>query len=124
VKLLLDSHVFLWWLGKEKRLLGRLFDAVRDPANEKFVSAASVWELEIKRNLGRLATPPDMAEALRMTGFTTVPVTPAHAIAAAGLPPHHADPFDRMLIAQAKLEGFTVATVDHRFAAYGVPVIG
>ncbi|MDX6651407.1 MAG: hypothetical protein QOJ38_188 [Solirubrobacterales bacterium] len=116
--------MLLWWLARRSRQLGALLNAIRDPENEKLVSAASIWEIEIKRVSGRLDAPDDIADALAATGFNNVPITPQHAIAAARLPAHHSDPFDRMLVAQAQVEGLIVATVDPRIAAYGVAVIG
>jgi PIN domain nuclease of toxin-antitoxin system len=91
--------------------------------NDVSVSAASVWEVGIKRALGKLQVPRDVLRALRDAGFEALPITWDHGLAAASLPPHHRDPFDRMLVAQARLEGLTLVTRDPIFAVYGVPVL-
>jgi PIN domain nuclease of toxin-antitoxin system len=86
-------------------------------------SAASIWELGIKQAKRKLTLPTGFLEALIADGFIEIPVSSQHAVLAAALPPHHADPFDRMIIAQAQIEGLTVVTRDTRFGAYGVPVL-
>ena len=87
------------------------------------VSAASAWEITIKKAAGRLDAPDDLVEALATDGFETLPITVAHAIAAGALPPHHADPFDRMLIAQARSDGLTLISIDRRFDQYDVELL-
>jgi len=87
------------------------------------VSTASVWEIAIKQAAGRLDAPDDLLEALAANDFAPLPITAAHGIAAGALPTHHADPFDRMLIAQAQIEGLTLVTVDRRFSDYEVDVL-
>jgi PIN domain nuclease of toxin-antitoxin system len=87
------------------------------------VSAATAWEIEIKRALGKLDAPDDLADALAAGGYRPLPVSILHATIAGRLPPHHRDPFDRMLVAQAKLEGLTIVTGDRRIAGYDVPVL-
>ncbi len=88
-----------------------------------YVSAASAWEMSIKRAKGRLDSPSDVLDAIAANGFTELPITVSHTRSLDGLPPHHADPFDRILIAQAQLEGLTIVTRDPTFAAYDVPVL-
>jgi PIN domain nuclease of toxin-antitoxin system len=122
VKLLLDTNVVLWWQGDLGRLAERVRVAIR-AADEVYVSAASAWEAEIKRSLGKLAFPQSFAHILEFNNFTELPVTLAHAAATAALPHHHRDPFDRMLIAQASVEECTLVTADRRLAVYGVPLI-
>ena len=88
-----------------------------------FVSVASAWEAEIKRNLGKLETPDDLAEQLERNRFVPLEITLDHALSAGALPRHHGDPFDRMLIAQAQLESLTIVTRDRRFAPYDVALL-
>jgi PIN domain nuclease of toxin-antitoxin system len=94
--------------------------AIRDPENDVAVSAASIWELEIKIALGKLESDAELLEEVRRVGYRVLPIAAEHAVAAARLPLHHRDPFDRLLIAQAQLEGLTVVTVDPRFGRYAV----
>jgi PIN domain nuclease of toxin-antitoxin system len=97
--------------------------AVADTRNEVLVSAASTWEISIKRAAGRLEAPFDITGWIQAQGFRTLSMTVEHGVAAGGLPPHHRDPFDRMLIAQAQLEGLTIVTRDKAFDLYDVPVL-
>lgn len=92
-------------------------------ATLSYVSAASIWEIGIKRALGKLESPEDIEDRLQQASFIALPVLVSHAIAAARLPRHHADPFDRMLIAQASLESLTLLTADKRLQAYDVPIL-
>ncbi len=124
MKLLLDSHAYLWWLADDGRLSKAAREAVADPGNAVLVSAATIWELEIKRALGRLdAGDADLVAEIEANRFGELPVHAPHAAEAAGLPPHHVDPFDRMLIAQSRLEGLVCVTRDAVFEAYGVPTL-
>jgi PIN domain nuclease of toxin-antitoxin system len=123
MRLLLDTHVLLWALGLPEELRPDARRAIADPSNDVLVSTASAWEIAIKRALGRLDAPDDLAEALEVVGFDELPIRLEHALAVERLPPHHRDPFDRMLIAQALSEGLTIVTRDPRFAAYGVPLL-
>lgn len=119
--LLLDTHVVLWWLADDPKLATAVKGRLNaDP--EVFVSAASVWEVAIKQALGRLVGDDDLAERVKESGFAALPVGADHAIAAAQLPMHHRDPFDRMLIGQAHCEGLTVMTRDRQFSTYAVPL--
>lgn len=120
MRLLLDTHALLWWIGDEKRLNKPAFAAITDRANEIFVSAASLWEISTKRNLGKLDAPENMCGIVQEKGFVDLPISMAHAEAAGALPLHHGDPFDRMLVAQAKIEGLTLMTDDPRMELYGV----
>jgi PIN domain nuclease of toxin-antitoxin system len=124
VKLLLDGHAYLWWLSDDDALSDTARSAVADPANGVFVSAATIWEIEIKRALGRLdAGDADLVAEIEANRFGELPVRAVHAAAAARLPVHHADPFDRMLIAQCQVEGMVCVTRDATFGAYGVPTL-
>jgi len=122
VRLLLDTHALLWWLADEG-LTGQARDAIADPANLIVVSAASAWEISIKKTLGKLKAPDDLEVQLQANRFDPLPIGFAHAIAASQLPRHHEDPFDRVLIAQAFAEGLTIVTRDKRFEDYGVALL-
>lgn len=116
--LLLDTHVVLWWLEDDATLDSAVKDRL-DVDSEVFVSSATVWEIGIKQALGKRTGDGDLAERVRDSGFASLPILADHAIAAAALPLHHRDPFDRMLIGQAACEGLTLMTRDRSFAAYG-----
>ena len=122
MKLLLDTHVLLWWLADDDRLSAATRDAVNVAAEARF-SAASVWEIAIKRTLGRLEVPDDYLEAVEASDIQLLSITGEHAEAAGALPRHHDDPFDRMLIAQARIDELTLVTADRRLPDYGVPVL-
>jgi PIN domain nuclease of toxin-antitoxin system len=121
--LLVDSHALLWWRGDHRRLSARAHDAIEDPDVELFFSAVSIWEIAIKRAQGKLDVPEDLLDTMEQRGFVELPVLSRHAIIAGALPAHHRDPFDRMIVAQAQCEGFTLITNDARIAAYDVPVL-
>jgi PIN domain nuclease of toxin-antitoxin system len=123
VKLLLDSHVILWALLEPGKIAGTVAAEIVSPANLVFVSPASVWELEIKRACGKLDLPDDWVGALDAAGFVELPVLRRHAMTAARLPWHHRDPFDRMLIAQAQIQGLRFVSRDRVAAAYGVSLL-
>ncbi len=122
MRLLLDTHVLIWWLTGHP-LSGEALDAIADEATEVLVSAASVWEAEIKAASGKLDLRADLVVQARENAFTELPVSFEHATVAARLFRHHGDPFDRMLIAQAQLESLTLVTRDAGLAAYGVPLL-
>jgi PIN domain nuclease of toxin-antitoxin system len=122
MRLLLDTHALLWWLADEG-LTDRARDAIADPANLVMVSAASAWEITIKKALGKLSAPDDLERQVEVSGFTPLPISVVHGLAAGRLHRHHDDPFDRMLIAQAFAEGLTVVTHDKRFADYNVAML-
>jgi PIN domain nuclease of toxin-antitoxin system len=97
--------------------------AIEDGESDVLVSPVSAWEVAIKRAKGKLAGPGDLATEIEHAAFISLPITVAHALAAGALPPHHGDPFDRMLIAQAQIEGLTIVTRDPRFSDYGVSIL-
>ncbi len=120
MRLLLDTHAVLWILEQSRRLSPRASDAILDPANEIVVSAVSIYELEFKSTLGRLdVLPKPLRMLMQEIGFEELPITPAHAERAARLPLVCRDPWDRVLAAQAILEGLTVVTRDPVIAALG-----
>lgn len=121
MRLLLDAHALLWWLADDASLGPEARARIADPANEIFVSAATVWEIAIKRALGKLEAPAELTETIAEAGFEEAPVTAADAERAGALEPHHRDPFDRMLVAQAIRLGATIVTRDPAFAPYDVP---
>lgn len=121
--LLLDTRAFLWWLDDPKLLATAARNAVADGKNTVYVSAAVVWEIGIKRSLGKLDAPDDLEGAMAENRFLPLPVTIPHALAVRSLPDHHRDPFDRILVAQAKHEGFTLVSRDPHIPRYGVPHI-
>jgi PIN domain nuclease of toxin-antitoxin system len=118
--LLLDSHAFLWWINGEEPLAPAAFEAVIDPTSVVVVSAASVWELSIKRGIGQLRASGSFEEEISIHGFTDLPISAEHAERAGGLPLHHRDPFDRMLVAQAQIEDLVLVTRDPAISAYEV----
>ena len=122
-RLLLDTHTLLWAIEDNPGLNADARSAIVDPLNDVFVSAASVWEIAIKRSLGRLEAPDNLGEEVRKAGFIELPVTIRHGELAARLPPHHGDPFDRMLVAQAPAEGLVLVTRDRVLGQSAVPTL-
>jgi PIN domain nuclease of toxin-antitoxin system len=121
--LLLDANALIWSLTSDAIRARPARDSIADPANAVLVSAATVWEIAIKRASGKLGVPPDMRATLDAMGFDGIPVTIEDAERAAALPAHHRDPFDRMLIAQAQRLDAVVVTRDRAFASYDVKVL-
>jgi PIN domain nuclease of toxin-antitoxin system len=124
VRLLIDAHVFLWWDARPESIFPPLAASIRDEGTEIFVSAASVWEIAIKRAAGKLGFREQIAGAIAAHCFSLLPVTGEHAEQAGSLPRHHRDPFDRMLVAQAALEGMVLGTQDPKMVPYGVAMLG
>ena len=121
--LLLDTHTILWWLTDDPQLSDPAREAISDAASTVFLSAASVWEITIKTNLGKLRMPSNWIENVLAGQLMPLPISLEHAVAAGALPPLHRDPFDRMLIAQAIALGLTIVTRDRNIARYDVPVL-
>jgi len=121
LRLLLDTHAFVWWDARDPRLPARLYEAIASAENEIFVSAVSVWEIAIKRASGKLIFAGSVAKAIEIHGFQSLPISVAHAEWAGSLEQIHNDPFDRILIAQANLEGMPLVTVDAQILRYPVP---
>lgn len=122
MRFLLDTHVLLWWFGEPDRL-GRDATAAIEAADRVVVSAASVWEAEIKRAKGKIRFPNDLRDQIQTAGFSTLSIASIHAERAARLPAHHNDPFDRMLVAQAVIEGLTLVTADRSIRLYEIPML-
>jgi PIN domain nuclease of toxin-antitoxin system len=123
LKLLLDTHAALWWLSGDERFGEQAAHHLTDEKNQVLLSAAVVWEVAIKRSLGRLDAPEDLAPALLDAGVQALAVTVDHAAAVEHLPWHHRDPFDRMLVAQASIEGAAIVSRDASLRPYGVALI-
>jgi PIN domain nuclease of toxin-antitoxin system len=127
MRLLLDTHVFLWCLTDATDLPQRARSAIEASANTVAVSATAIWEIAIKASLGRLdIDAPDLTrlpELIEMAGFEELPVLARHAAGVHALPWHHRDPFDRLLIAQARADGLTIVTTDAAIRRYDVPVL-
>lgn len=125
MKLLLDTQILLWAAGQPERLSAAARRQLNNPKNELIFSAASLWEITIKNSLGRAdfrVEPRVLRRGLLDNGYTELPVTSEHAVSVDGLPPLHKDPFDRLLIAQALVEGITLLTADAQVARYRGPV--
>ena len=122
MRLLLDSHVALWTLGRSAPLGDECANHLRG-ADEVYFSAVTPWELGIKRAKRRIVYPDGLVDELLACGFEELTITAAHADAATRLPQHHADPFDRMLIAQAQAESLTLVTADEQLLAYDVTTL-
>jgi len=123
VKLLLDTHALLWWLADDPALGASAREAIAQPDGLVFVSAVSIWEIVIKKSLGKLVVPDELPEAVRSQPFHFLEMTVEHAFRVGELPMHHRDPFDRLLIAQCLVEGLTLVTHDGDMARYHVPVL-
>jgi PIN domain nuclease of toxin-antitoxin system len=124
MKLLLDTHVYLWWLLEDRRLIRKVRHTISGRRTTVYISAVNIWEATIKVGLGRLELQgQDLTAEILANGFLELPVSAQHAQAVGQLPLHHRDPFDRLLIAQAHCEGLTLVTHDKAFAAYGNVVL-
>ena len=121
--ILIDTHVLLWWLADDPRLSGKARELIADPANAIAVSAATAWEIAIKQALGKLVFDGDLEVVVGEQGFQMLPITFAHAAGVRQLPEIHRDPFDRMLVAQARAENRALLSADPVIASYPVNVI-
>ena len=125
MNLILDTHVLLWWLDNPTRLLSeQALTAIRNPDNKIIVSVVSAWEIAIKKTLGKLESPDNLKEVIVDSGFELMPIDYEHAWQVKDLPSHHRDPFDRLLISQAKTESLTLVTRDSWLKTYNVPILG
>ena len=127
MKLLLDTHIFIWWADQPEKLLNAVLSALEDEANELLLSVASVWEMQIKIQLGKLKLRLPLKALVKnqqeTNDLTVSPVTLTHVLAVGDLPFHHKDPFDRLLIAQSIQEDLTLVTADSQFSAYSVKLL-
>jgi len=123
MNLLLDTHVLLWWLDDHPTLSKKTKAAIADGKNPVFVSAVVIWEIRIKQALGKLKIPRNFRRVLDDQSFEMLDITVEHAHAVGDLPAYHRDPFDRMLVAQAKVERLTLVTRDIRLKKYKIPLI-
>jgi len=123
MNLFLDTHVLLWWLDDSPKLSRTGRNAIADPENLIILSAVVIWEIRIKQALGKLEIPQNFYRVVKDQGFELLSITADHAHAVGDLPMHHRDPFDRMIIAQAKLENLHVVTHDIMFQKYDIPVL-
>lgn len=123
MKLLLDTHVLLWWLSDDPALVAEARDAIAKPDNLVYVSTVSVWEILVKRVLGKLDIPDEWTESLVEESFRRLPITWEHALHLARLPELHRDPFDRLLIAQAIVEDLVIVTHDDAILRYGTAAL-
>jgi len=122
-RLLLDTHVLIWWFEGSVQLGTTAREEIGDPQNEVFVSAVSIWEMAIKKQLGKLKAPNDLEKKVEQAGFSKLVISMFHSEQAGLLPLHHKDPFDRMLVAQAQAEGLTIVTKDEAFPFYGIKLM-
>ena len=123
MRLLIDSHAFLWWGEASSALGSAAGNAIADPANEALISIAALWELTIKASTGKLTLPADLETMAATLGFSVLPINLVHLRRLGLLPRVHKDPFDRMMIAQALSEGLPIVTGDRVFTDYGVQIV-
>jgi len=127
MRVLLDTHVFLWWIADDPQISRTAHDVIQNGSNDLFLSAASAWEMAIKAQIGRLKLPKRpgvfVPEQLARNAITHLPIQLGHALHVFTLPRHHRDPFDRMIIAQAQLEKLSILSSDSQFAKYAVDVV-
>ncbi len=123
MSVILDTHALLWWLSDDRRLTKAARSAIANPETAVFVSAVTAWEIAIKKAIGKLSAPDDLADKVRAGGFFELPITIADGLLAGTLPRHHDDPFDRMLVAQAQRHRLRVVTRDPTFSLYGVATL-
>jgi PIN domain nuclease of toxin-antitoxin system len=122
LRILLDTHLLLWWLEGSPSLSAQARELIRDPENTVFVSAVSLWEIWLKESLGKLRLPADFTGRLAAESFESLPLLASHPRQVSLLPWRHRDPFDRMLVAQAQVEKLVLLTADEALTAYGAAV--
>jgi PIN domain nuclease of toxin-antitoxin system len=123
MKILLDTHILIWWLSEASRLSQTEIDLITDSDNFIFVSAATAWEIAVKKMIGKLEAPDDLPAALAVNNFLELPITIEHSQKLYQLPLHHNDPFDRIMIAQAISEDLTFMTRDAKIALYDIRIV-
>ena len=120
MRYLLDTHVVIWWLTEPDNIHTKARTIIRDRTNEIFVSSVSFWEIAIKKSIGRLTLPHNLLETVAIEGFKILPIMPEECIGVADLPLLHADPFDRLLVLQAKLSDLVIITRDDKLTDYPI----
>jgi PIN domain nuclease of toxin-antitoxin system len=123
MKLLLDTHILLWWLSQNQKLLPTEKEIITDPDNLILISAATAWEIAVKKMIGKLEAPDDLPAALAANNFLELPITIKHSQKLYQLPLHHQDPFDRIMVAQAMSEDLTFMTRDPKIALYDIKTL-
>jgi len=124
MRYLLDTHIILWWFTTPDKIDNKARKIIRDKSTQVFLSSASFWEMAIKKSLGRLTLPHNLLEAAAGEGFKILPILPEESLGVADLPLLHADPFDRLLVMQAKLHDLVIITNDEKMAEYPVITLG
>ena len=124
MKVLIDTHVLIWWSGNPSQLSPWVYNFLIDPNNEPILSLVSIWEMQIKVSLGKLSLKTELPklvnDEMRRNRINLLPIQLSHIYALKDLPPHHRDPFDRLLIAQSIQEGWDIISIDEKFDAYGI----
>jgi len=120
---LLDTHVLLWWLANDPKLSANIQEVIRNPVNDCFVSAVTIWEIAIKNSLGKLRQPDDLLAVLQDNRFQILDISAVHCLRVGSLPWYYKDPFDRLLISQVLVEGLTMISVDQMFSLYDLPLL-
>lgn len=120
---LLDTHTLIWWLANDANLSLDAKNVITDPSNLIFVSAASTWEIAIKKSLGKLESPDDLLKQIKVNQFKSLPIDLEETLVVETLPTYHQDPFDRILIAQAQFFDLTIITRDRQFEFYDVKLL-
>ena len=123
MRYLLDTHIALWWLTEPEKIHAKARKIIQDKSNDIFISSASFWEIAIKKSIGRLTMPHNLLETIALEGFKTLPIMPEECIGVADLPMHHTDPFDRLIVMQAKLYNLAILTRDNKIPDYPVITI-
>lgn len=124
MQLLLDTNIVIFWLNADKRVSQDLIDIISNSKHSCYISAASIWEIEIKASLGKLKIPDHYTDEISKQSFVELPISFIHAENVKALPDYHKDPFDRLIISQAIIERLTIVTLDRIFAKYPVDVLG
>ena len=120
---LIDTHIFIWWMEDNKLLSRDIYKLLNNPQNHIFLSVASIWEIIIKKNRNKLKVPKDIEKGINSSGFTPLPIKISHVLKLDQMPLHHNDPFDRILIAQAKDENFIFVTDDTKIKKYDLRIL-
>ena len=123
MRYLLDTNIFIWWMEGNSRLSKDIFNLLNNPQNQIFLSVASVWEIVIKKSKNKLKTPKDVEGGIKISGFTLINIEISHVLGIEKLPMYHNDPFDRIIISQAKTEDLTLITTDKKIWKYDFPLL-